>query len=312
MERVLGIDGGGTKTEVVVADRAGCVLHHSLADGIDPTKGVDWEKMLARLAAAIGPVERAVLGLPFHGEIAKISDRQTVVARSIFGPGATVLNDVAVAFEGALAGRNGVLVLAGTGSMAWARGPLGTHRVGGWGDVFGDEGSAFWIGRAALGRISQVLDGRRADQGFAAAMLAQLRLAPGDLIRWTYGLTPPRPTIAGLAALVSDLSRNGDPDAISLMTEAGEQLATLGLTAGRLCGTQARWSFAGGAMADPTLRAVLTDRMGSPPVRPVLSPVGGAVLAAARAAGWETDTGFFDQLQKALVGSDQARSPNQR
>ncbi len=103
----------------------------------------------------VGPVDAAVLGLPYFSEVPAISARQSAVAVAALGAGACVMNDVAVAFEGALGGDEGVLVLAGTGSMGWARGPAGVVRVGGWGDVFGDEGSAFWIGREALALVSR-------------------------------------------------------------------------------------------------------------------------------------------------------------
>ncbi len=178
MDRVLGIDGGGTKTDVALVDRSGRVLSRMRTEGLDPTGETDWEAVLDGLAADLGPVGSVVLGLPYHGEIAEVSQKQAQVAARVFGAGARVLNDVEVAFDGALAGEEGVLILAGTGSMAWARGPLGMHRVGGWGDLFGDEGSAFWIGREALGRASQALDGRRGDRGFATALLARIGVAP--------------------------------------------------------------------------------------------------------------------------------------
>lgn len=301
MDRVLGLDGGGTKTDAAVVDRNGAVLIRKRLAGLDPTVGPQWEKVLAELSDGLSPVSAAVLGLPYHGEIAEVSARQTAVAARLFGQGAVVLNDVAVAFEGALAGKAGVLVLAGTGSMAWAQGPSGTHRVGGWGDVFGDEGSAYWIGREALGRISQQIDGRRERSGFAAEMLDRMGTDDAGLIRWVYGLENQRAGIAGLAAMVSDLAQSGRPDAIELMASAGEYLADLGLTARRLSGGPEAWSFAGSVMRDPLLQGVLTARMGVPPIPPLLPPVGGAVLAAARSAGWDVGPDFLKRLQADLT-----------
>lgn len=300
IDHVLGVDGGGTKTIAVVVDPAGNVLAHKRTEGLDPTTGPGWEAILTTLSAAFGPLKAAVLGLPFHGEVSEISARQNAVTTALFGPRATVLNDVAVAFEGALGGTDGVLVLAGTGSMAWARGPLGTHRVGGWGDVFGDEGSAHWIGREALGRISHNLDGRRDNSRFAAAMLDRMGTNAADLMRWVYGLENQRAGIAGLAAMVSSLAQAGDCDAVELMSLAAEHLADLGLTARRLSGTPAQWSVAGGAMVDPTLLAVLAKRMGTPPTPPILPPVGGAVLVAAKSAGWDVGPDFIARLGAGL------------
>ncbi len=297
--RVLGIDGGGTKTEAVVVDATGQVLWRERTAGLDPTAGPEWEVALATLADAAGPVTQAALGLPYHGEIADITLRQSQLAAQLFGAGCRVANDVELAFNGALAGEDGVLVLAGTGSMAWARGPLGTHRVGGWGDLFGDEGSAYWIGRTALARISRELDGRDADSGFAGAMLGRMGAMPADLSAWAYA-DAPRARIAGLASEVSALAQKGDAVAQDLMQAAGAELGLLGQTAARLCGTPDRWSFAGGVMADPTVLYSLTAAMGRPPTPPVLPPVGGAVLAAAKAAGWDTGPAFLDRLQQEV------------
>lgn len=296
MDRVLGIDGGGTKTEAVVVDASGTVLWRDRTGGLDPLAGSDWEARLAVLARAAGPVVQVAVGLPCFGEIEAVTRRQEAVVAAVFGSVAKAFNDVELAFEGVLAGQDGVLVLAGTGSMAWGRGPLGVHRVGGWGDVFGDEGSAFWIGREALARASRELDGRQADSGFATALLAGLGIGGKHLMAWVHALEQPRSGIAALAALVSDLARDGNRDAVALLAEAGQLLADQGLTAARLCGTDARWSFAGGVMADPVVRAVLAERMGSPQA-PALPPVGGAVLVAARAAGWRTGTAFIQRLR---------------
>ena len=301
MGRVLGLDGGGTKTDAVVVDSTGHVLARQRTDGLDPTLGIGWEAALSDIAKRLGPVTAAVLGLPFHGEIADLSARQTALAAALFGPGSRVVNDVAVAFEGASAGADGVLVLAGTGSMAWSRGPLGEHRVGGWGDAFGDEGSAYWIGRTALARISHQLDGRIAATGFADAMLTRLGIGGSDLIRWTYGLENQRAGIAALAATVSNLALQGSADAKAIMTDAAQHLAELGLTAARLCGEPHRWSFAGGAMSDATLMNVLTSAMGCTPTPPELPPVGGAALAAAKAAGWDIGPDFIARLKAELT-----------
>ena len=299
---VLGLDSGGTKTDLAVVDRSGAVLVRRQGEGMDPTAGPAWKDRLTGLASGLGPVSTAVLGLPYHDEIAEVTAAQLALARALFGPAAQVLNDVAVAFEGALGGADGVLILAGTGSMAWARGPGGTHRVGGWGAIFGDEGSAYWIGCAALARVSQHLDGRSPDAAFATALLAWLGVAPADLLAWTYQVPNARATVASVAVGVSRLAYHGDPTAISILNQCVDHLAQLGKTAAKVCGAPAplRWSYAGGVMKDPLVLAKLTTAMGHLPDPPLLSPVGGAVLAAARSAGWPLDPSFIAQLQLSL------------
>ena len=300
MDRILGLDGGGTKTDAVVIGPAGTVMARQRTEGLDPTESPHWKVVLGDIAEKMGAVATAVLGLPYHGEIAQISADQTAVAGALFGAGTIVTNDVAVAFEGALGGSDGVLVLAGTGSMAWSRGPLGVHRVGGWGPVFGDEGSAYWIGRLALTRISQQLDGRREETNFAQAFLLHLGIRVEDLIGWANNLDNQRAGIAALALAVSRLAQSGDRDALALMSDAGEHLAQLGQTARRLSGAPERWSYAGGVMNDPTVRATLAGAMGCAPTQPILPPVGGALVLAAKAAGWDTGPHFIARLQAAL------------
>ena len=98
MERVLGLDSGGTKTDAVVVEQSGAVSARISLEGLDPNNGRDWEGRLQALAAQIGPVSAAVLGMPYHDEIARISSRQSVLAEQLFGQGSIVLNDVAVGF----------------------------------------------------------------------------------------------------------------------------------------------------------------------------------------------------------------------
>ena len=301
MDRVLGLDGGGTKTDAAVIDRAGTVIARQRTEGLDPTESPHWKVVLGDIAEKMGAVATAVLGLPYHGEIAQISADQTAVAGALFGAGTIVTNDVAVAFEGALGGMDGVLVLAGTGSMAWSRGPLGVHRVGGWGPVFGDEGSAYWIGRAALGQISQQLDGRRVETRFAHEMLQDIGVARDGLIGWASDLGHQRARIAAVAVAVSRLAQLGNREAVTLMAEAAHHLGNLGQSARRLSGAPERWSYAGGVMTDQAVLAALTDRMGCAPTPPLMPPVGGALVLAAKAAGWDTGPDFMHRLQAGLA-----------
>jgi N-acetylglucosamine kinase len=149
--------------------------------------GDGWTDGLASAAGFLCEGEQpaaAILGLPVHGEVEAISERQRTVASNVFSCPHLVLNDVEVAFDGAFASDDGVLVLAGTGSMAWAKVGGESARFGGWGNAFGDEGSAFWIGREALSLASQALDGRIEAPGFAEAVISASSVDPFRLIEW--------------------------------------------------------------------------------------------------------------------------------
>ncbi len=305
MDRVLGLDGGGTKTLVAIADRTGAVVATATGPGLDPTNGPGWEARLTALIGPVGPVASATLGLPFHGEIPEISARQIAVAASLIGPQTRVLNDVAVAFEGALAGSDGVLILAGTGSMAWARGPLGTVRTGGWGEAFGDEGSAHWIGREALALVSQHLDGRRNAPAFARQILHRLGIGGDQLLGWTYQQASLRAAVASVAVHVSALSAEGDPAAQGIIDRGASHLAAHGRAAAAVSGAPEplRWSYAGGVFNDARLASAVASRMKADPMPPRLQPVGGAVLDAARAAGWTVGPEFVGRLSQSLSQS---------
>ena len=302
MDRVLGLDSGGTKTIAAVAERSGSVVWMATGAGLDPISDPGWEGSLAGLLAPVGVVAAATFGLPFHTEIAEISARQSEVAAALVSGRVSVLNDVAVAFEGAFCGQDGVLVLAGTGSMAWAQGPKGTVRTGGWGDAFGDEGSAFWIGRAALACVSRSLDGRSPAPAFAEALLAHLGISAEQLIGWTYRGSGLRVQVASVARHVSALATAQDGVALGLMEQAAVHLADIADAAIRAAGLQApaRWSHAGGVFGDATLAGAVSRRMGRAPAPPRLPPIGGAILHAAKSAGWKTDAGFIARLGASL------------
>src|SRR5262245_61697989 len=232
MSLVLGLDSGGTKTVLAFADRSGQVTGLSRGAGLDPSADRNWPHSLeALLNAGGGPsakVDAAVLGLPFHDEVQSYSDEQTAVATALIPGNTLVQNDVRIAFDGAMAGKPGVLVLAGTGSMAWAslNGPDDPHiRVGGWGDAFGDEGSAYWIGHEALGVVSRHLDRRVLAPEFCEGMLSPLSLRAEAPSGWGYALQNRRVDCAKLARAVSSFAEAGNAEAIAILHVAADHLA---------------------------------------------------------------------------------------
>ncbi|MGQ9364917.1 N-acetylglucosamine kinase [Azospirillum sp. ST 5-10] len=304
---VLGVDGGGTKTLAVVVAADATILSRDRLASLDPTAGDGWREEIARLAAGPGGprIEAAVFGLPFHGEIDRFSSAQRATVRRHFPEGATVENDVRIAFDGAFACGPGALSLSGTGSMAWASlaGPDSPHvRVGGWGDVFGDEGSAYWIGREALTLLSRHVDGRAPAPGFAGRLLAAMAIGPDELSAWCYGLANRRAGVAGLARHVAAIAADGEAAAQRLMDRAADELCEQLAAAWRLCGGTAplRWSYAGGVFNAPEMADRMAARLGVRPTQPRLPPVGGAVLRAARQAGWPIDDAWIGRLAAAL------------
>jgi N-acetylglucosamine kinase-like BadF-type ATPase len=307
-EFILGIDGGGSKTIVVLADRNGHVLDAKHGRGTNPIDDPDWTDVLVKLLEpfATRPIAAVAAALPAYGEVDALSAAQERAVADVF-PKAKVrlLNDVDGAQIGAFAGASGTLILSGTGSMAWARDASGrSHRSGGWGDVIGDEGSAYWIGRRLLSAVSKALDGRAEMTALAPAVYGELGfdLAQGmnGLEGWVAHLSSPRAQIAALAPIVSRLAERGDSAALAIIDEAAIELARHVSAIEARAKFRGDWSYAGGTFHSGPLLAAVTRRIGRPPVAPKLPPIGGALLAAAQQLSWPINPEFVDQLDAAL------------
>ncbi|NLR99923.1 N-acetylglucosamine kinase [Rhizobium sp. P38BS-XIX] len=302
---ILGIDGGGTKILLALADRSGRILRTTRGGGVNPMDNPDWRRELEtqiepfRNETALSAVCAA---LPAYGEVSHISRLQEEVIQRAFPLVRTsVLNDVDAAHRGALAGQQGILLLSGTGSMAWARNAKGEPaRTGGWGDVIGDEGSSYWIGRQALSLLSQGLDGRGPPTALSKAVFDHLQLdmseAMEGLCDWVTGLAKPRASIAGLSVIVDRAARDGDAVAIELLEKASDELAKHYHAIADHCDAQASWTFAGGTFGSRVLIEALERRIGRLATGPKLPPIGGALLAAAQILDWPIDDGWIEHV----------------
>lgn len=242
----LGVDGGGTRTRAVVVDAEGQVRGRGSAGpanqeavGIDAAVAAVCAATRGALAQAGGvePCAAARIGLagvdhaadsdallpmlaPLADHIRLTNDAELLL---------DTLPDRAGASAGAGAGVGmGVALIAGTGSIALARGPDGlTRRAGGWGHVFGDEGSGYGIGTDALRAVARAADGRDPPTMLTSALLHAWSLAePAALIPHVYAL-PGKAAIAGLARLVLDAAAAGDLAARRILaTHAGELART--------------------------------------------------------------------------------------
>jgi N-acetylglucosamine kinase-like BadF-type ATPase len=307
---VLAVDGGGTKTDLAVADRTGAIVFRGSAVSTNPMDNDGWRAELDRLFCSAAPllprVTHAVFGLPGFGEVVRFDALMLSAAAELFPASHRVMNDVELALAGAFLDGGGVLLLAGTGSMAMTRNAAGdVLRVGGWGEVFGDEGSAFWIGRRALAESSRAFDGRLDATGFARGILTGLGLAADGgnpaLLGWLYGTGHMRSAVAGVARIVDALARSGDPTAAAILARAavhlGAHMAAILHRAN--AGPATPWSFAGSVFESRAIRDALAARHGAP-VPPRLPPIGGGLWRAARDAGWTTDAAWVATLAASI------------
>jgi N-acetylglucosamine kinase-like BadF-type ATPase len=308
---LVGIDGGGSKTLVAMADSSGRVMELARGRATSPLERENWAEALAEQVkpfAAPPEVLAVAAALPAYGEVADVSAAQERVIGELFGAvPQRVLNDVDAANIGAFAGGSGILILAGTGSMAWARDEAGaSHRTGGWGEIVGDEGSGYWIGRQVLGAVSKSIDGRASATGLVAGVFNLLGLDLGDKVNqlegWASRLSEPRTQIAGLAPVALNLAEYGDTAAQAIADAAADELAWHVRTMEQKLGAPAMaWSYAGGLFQSAVLREAVVERIGRPPRLPLLPPIGGALLAAAQRIGLAVTADFVARLASSLA-----------
>ena len=299
---VIGIDAGGTKTVCQLADADGRVLAEARGPGanLQNTGELHVEKVLHHLItqttqeAAQWPAAVCVgmAGVDRAGEAAVVRD---ILMRLAPRSHIVVVNDALVALEAGAPGAPGVVLIAGTGSIAYGRNRDGrAARAGGWGYLLGDEGSGFWLGRQALRAVVRSSDGRGPHTLLTPRVLEHYGVArPQDLVREIYDGRFQPSTVAAIASQVNAAADEGDETALHLIDTGAREL---GLAARSVCDqlalTHGPVVLAGGMFqAVPRLRqrvvSHLTGRWPGMLVSPLAGePAGGAVsLALAAAAG---------------------------
>jgi N-acetylglucosamine kinase-like BadF-type ATPase len=311
----LGIDGGGTKTAFVLIDGDGGLLaHHESTTsyyveiGFDRLRallqdGVQATLRLAGVTAA--DVAHAFAGLPAHGEDSALLPAFDALLAGLL-PRSTVGNDMVCSWAGSLAGADGISLVAGTGSIAYGEWMGRGARCGGWGEVFGDEGSAHWLAREVLALFSRMADCRAEPGPLLGLVREHFALAHDlDLCGHINGGAA-RSELAQLARLATAAAQAGDTQARQLLVRAGDELAALAEGVARnlgLSGIQAvPVSYSGGVFAAGDLvlgplRAALARRLpGATLKAPRFGPELGASLYAARLAGQPLSPGALSRL----------------
>jgi N-acetylglucosamine kinase-like BadF-type ATPase len=292
---LIGADVGGTKTAVGVSDG-----QNVLARVEGPGAAVRPGRALASAGSIAETVRRAlatagrlsgdvmVIGAAGAGREPERDELRKALRAESLATRVVVTTDIDLALVAAFESGPGIVVSAGTGSVAVGRDKGGKrHRIGGYGWQMGDEGSGYAIGRAALGAVSRAFDGRSPRTALSERVLEVTRSDGLDaLVRWAAGASPAE--VAALAPYILAVAADGDPLAQGIADYAARELSQLALclvpamevdppvgvalTGGLLSGDQ------------PLRRRVLGKLAEEPALRPIESPVD-AVLGALRLAG---------------------------
>jgi N-acetylglucosamine kinase-like BadF-type ATPase len=233
---LIGADVGGTKTAVAVSEDDKIV---GRADG--PGAAVRPGRALASASTIIEVVRQAlsvagrlsgdtlVVGAAGAGREPERDELRTAIRNENLASTVVVTTDIDIALAAAFSDGPGIVVSAGTGSVAVGRDGSGKrHRMGGYGWQMGDEGSGYAIGRAALGAVSRAVDGRSPKTALSDKILAATRSADFDaLIRWAAGASPAE--VAALAPHVLAVAASGDPLAKGITDYAARELSQLAI-----------------------------------------------------------------------------------
>lgn len=228
---VFGIDGGGTRSALVALDERG-ELRLRLAGGpllLDPGDPAARAIPIAELAAAAA--EQLGVSLPVTALCCALAGAGRAHAREAVSAALRerrpaslvhVTTDAEAAFYDALGDGPGILVIAGTGSVVRARNAAGELlRVGGWGQVLGDEGSGYAMGLAVLRAATRAADGRSLDCSLLAPVLDGTGCTvPDQLVQWAAGAS--KGAIAALAQLAFDVR---GPISEGIIAHAAAELA---------------------------------------------------------------------------------------
>lgn len=231
---LVGIDGGGSKTRVIVADETGWELAEAVGGGsamrpgqADVSAGVIAALVRQALAeAGAEAIKPKVLVAGVAGVGRTLEQRALTAALEDLDLAEEVVvdGDGDIALADAFGDGAGVILISGTGSVAHGRSPNRVKaRCGGWGPAFGDEGSGSWIGRKALAIVSSAADGREPATALTGAVLTAAQVNEvTELIPWGIAANPKE--LAALAPVVFNCATSGDARANALVGLAVEEL----------------------------------------------------------------------------------------
>lgn len=304
----LGVDGGGTKTAFVLVDPNGQELaRHEGGSSYHVEIGVERlhvvlqegvRSVLEQAGASPDDVLFAFFGLPAHGEDSQIQPVLDVIPEALLGHRRYACgNDMICGWAGSLGGQDGINIVAGTGSIGYGERQGLSARSGGWGEIFSDEGSAYWIAVQGLNAFSRMADGRLTRGPLYDLLVREFALKNDlDLCARVYSKSASqRDRIAALSRLVARAAMQGDEAARRIFTQAGHELAeivdSVRRRLGYPTGERVKLSYSGGVfqsgelVLEPFRQRLSACWPNYEIIAPRFSPAIGAAIYAARLGG---------------------------
>jgi N-acetylglucosamine kinase-like BadF-type ATPase len=289
---VVGIDAGATKTVGLLADERGRILAQARGAGANlqvqgeaQVEGV-FRAILEELSR-VGRAQALCVGI---AGVDRPPDEAAVreILTRLGHPRGRIVNDAVIALVAGSPHRTGVVVLSGTGSIAYGIDPQGTiARAGGFGSLLGDEGSGYWLGNQAIRAVVRASDGRAIATRLTGMVLEALGIATvEELVPLIYEQHLPRSAVAALASRVERARALGDGVAAELILRAAQELALAAQAVSRKLRFDEQYPvvLAGGVFqACSSLGRLVIDRLALPQARPVIldrEPATGAVALA--------------------------------
>jgi N-acetylglucosamine kinase-like BadF-type ATPase len=294
---LVGVDAGGTSTACAI-ERDGELAHASGEAANVRTVGAEVasERIVSILRGSLGArvPDAVVIGAAGAGDETLARSLRERVASAFEGARVEVYDDALIALRASVPSGDGVVLIAGTGSIAYGMFGETTIRAGGYGSLLGDEGSAFAIGRAALALALRVADGRSPSDGFAESVASELGASGGpELAARVYESTDAVGAIAALAPMVLQRASDGDRSATKIVQGAAVDLVDMVKAVLRRADATQRelpLVMTGGLLANNSLLSYLieTRLTGDLPLlatqKSGLAPIFGALTLARRLA----------------------------
>ena len=305
MKLYLGVDGGQSGTTAVIGDDGGRILGTGKAGPCNhATEGEGRAKLERAVTGSVGAAcaqagldaaavrfEAACFGMSGGPD-----DKREILAATLRVERLVVTNDAVISLAGATTTGQGIVTIAGTGSIAFGRNPAGrTARAGGWGYIFGDEGGGFDIARQAARAALRLEEGWGPPTVLRETLLeATGSESANQMLHRFYTGEWPLSRVATLARLVDRAAVEGDAVALGILRGAARELATLaGAVREELWGPEARLEIAyiGGVFQSfillESFRTLVESQEGVRCGPPRRGPAEGALREAYRSAGLE-------------------------